>query len=124
MYVDGDKIKSLISVYGKNMDYPEKSHTALFCKDFGLNYNQWNAYTRGAQVVGTKITQKLMEIFPNLNLNWFFKDAGEMFIGEDQVQMLVSEPKEKYTKKIGQEDLYNKLEEILVEIKKIKEKDE
>jgi hypothetical protein len=35
------------------------------CKDFDLNYNQWNAYTRGAQVVGNKITLRLMEIFPN-----------------------------------------------------------
>jgi hypothetical protein len=50
MYIDGAKIKSLISSYGKDKDYPEKS--AMFCKDFDLNYNQWNAYTRGAQVVG------------------------------------------------------------------------
>jgi hypothetical protein len=33
------------------------------CFDFDLNYNQWNAYTRGAQVVGNKITLRLMEIF-------------------------------------------------------------
>jgi hypothetical protein len=55
----------------------------MFCKDFDLNYNQWNAYTRGAQVVGNKITLRLMEIFPNLNLNWLLKDTdSNMFIGE------------------------------------------
>jgi hypothetical protein len=52
--------KSLISSYGKDKDYPEKSYTAMF---WNLNYNQWNAYTRGAQVVGNKITLRLMEIF-------------------------------------------------------------
>jgi hypothetical protein len=27
MYIDGAKIKSLISSYGKDKDYPEKSYT-------------------------------------------------------------------------------------------------
>jgi hypothetical protein len=81
MYIDGAKIKSLISSYGKDKDYPEKSYTACFCKDFDLNYNQWNAYTRGAQVVGNKIT--INGDFSNLNLNWLLKDTdSNMFIGE------------------------------------------
>jgi hypothetical protein len=52
MYIDGAKIKSLIC-YGKDKDYPEKSY-AMFCKDFDLNYNQWNAYTRGHKLWGNK----------------------------------------------------------------------
>jgi hypothetical protein len=101
MYIDGAKIKSLISSYGKDKDYPEKSYTAMFCKDFDLNYNQWNAYTRGAQVVGNKITLRLMEIFPNLNLNWLLKDTdSNMFIGEaDSYSSIIKEPETKYQKK-------------------------
>jgi hypothetical protein len=52
MYIDGAKIKSLISSYGK--DYPEVIYT-MFCKDFDLNYNQWNAYTRGAKLWEIKL---------------------------------------------------------------------
>lgn len=122
MYVDGAKIKSLISTYGKSKEYPEKSYTAMFCKDFDLNYNQWNAYTRGAQVVGPKITQKLMEIFPDLNLNWFFKEEKNMFVGENTDLMVLKEPEPKYQKKIGQEDIYNKLDDILFELKKVTNK--
>lgn len=124
MYIDGEKIKSLISYYGKDKGYAEKSYTAQFCKDFDLNYNQWNAYTRGAQVVGNKITLKLMEIFPNLNLNWLLKDGDpNMFIGlELDNSSVIQEPTTKYQKKIGQEDLYEKLDEILTEIKKVSSK--
>lgn len=119
MYIDGDKIKGLISAYGKSKGYPEKSYTAMFCKDFDLNYNQWNAYTRGAQVVGNKITLKLMEIFPNLNLNWLIKEETNMFTEEDKKEVLVNEPIPNYKKEITLEDIYSKLETILVEMRKV-----
>jgi hypothetical protein len=118
MYIEGEKIRSLISNYGKSQEYPEKSYTAMFCKDFELNYNQWNAYTRGAQVVGNKITLKLMDIFPDLNLNWLLKDELNMFVGKDNL-LAIREPEPKYSKKIDQEDIYNKLEDILTELKKV-----
>jgi hypothetical protein len=124
MYVDGSKIKSLISVYGNSKDYPEKSHTALFCKDFELSYNQWNAYTRGAQLIGTKVTQKLIEIFPDLNLNWFFKDMGEMFISEHDYPTNSRVPNVQYSTKTDIDNLNNKLEEMLSEIKKMNSKSE
>jgi hypothetical protein len=59
MYIDGAKIRVLFQAM-ERINYPEKSYTAMF---WNLNYNQWNAYTRGAQVVGNKITLRLMEIF-------------------------------------------------------------
>ena len=122
MYVDGAKIKSLISTYGKSKGYSEKSYTAMFCKDFELNYNQWNAYTRGAQVVGPKITQKLMEVFPNLNLNWFFKQESNMFVGDNTATMVMQEPEPVYKKEITPEDIYNKMEEMLSELKALNKK--
>lgn len=117
MYVQGDKIKSLIVVYGKEKGYPEKSYVAMFCDDFNLNYNQWNAYTRGAQKVGTKIIQQLMEIFPNLNLNWLLKDDESKFVTEENTS-IVADTKTKYGENITNLDLMMKLEEIHLTLKK------
>jgi hypothetical protein len=66
--------------------------------------------------VGNKIT--LNGDFSNLN--WLLKDTdSNMFIGEaDSYSSIIKEPETKYQKKIGQEDLYKKLDEIL-EIKKV-----
>jgi hypothetical protein len=122
MYIEGEKIKSLISIYGKSQEYPEKSYTAMFCKDFDLNYNQWNAYTRGAQVVGNKITLKLMDIFPDLNLNWLLKDEKNMFSGSENVPV-IKEPAPKPAKKIEKQDIYDKLDDILIELKKVTSKE-
>jgi hypothetical protein len=117
MYLEGSKIKQLISHYGESKGYPEKSHVAKFCEDFNLNYTQWNAYTRDAQNIGIKIIDKLMEIFPNLNLNWLFKDAYNMWI-EDEKLAVVSEDDPKYSREVvdglykNVKVLTNKLAEI------------
>jgi hypothetical protein len=114
MYVDGSKIKVLVEAYGNKKGYPEKSHMAKFCEDFDLNYNQWNAYSRGAQVIGTKIVQRLMEIFPEVDLNWLLKEGLE----PEKVQM-VSEPSETYLKK-GEKLIMDKLELIHQDLLKLK----
>jgi hypothetical protein len=119
MHVDGDKIKSLITDYGKSKGYLEKSYVAMFCEDFELSYNQWNAYTRGAQNIGTKVIHRLIEIFPELNLNWLLKDESNRYVSEVK-EMIVCEPVEKYDKNVTNEDLMNKLETILSEVNKIK----
>jgi hypothetical protein len=121
MYVDGEKFVSLVATYCKEKDYPEKSYLPMFCKDFNLSYNQWHAYTKGTQVVGTKIIQRLMEIFPNLNLNWLLKDEPNMFLGKNH-EMLLAEPTVKYGKTVSNLELMYKLEEILVEVKKVSSK--
>jgi hypothetical protein len=54
-----------------------------------------------SKVVGNKITLRLMEIFPNLNLNWLLKDTdSNMFIGEaDSYSSIIKEPEIKISKK-------------------------
>lgn len=79
MNIEGEKIKALIEVYGKSKGYPEKSYLPKFCEDFNLNYVQWFSYSNNKQKAGIKILYILMNIFPKLNLNWFFKNEGGMF---------------------------------------------
>lgn len=80
MNIDGEKIKQLIEIYGETKGYAKKSHLSLFCDDHDLNYKQWTAYCRNTQKLGLKIIYDLITIFPDLNLNWLFKDQGEILI--------------------------------------------
>lgn len=107
MTIDGDKIKQLISQYGKGKGYPEKSYVVRFCEDFKLNYKQWNAYCSGTQNLGLKIIEVLMDIFPDLNLNWLLKDEENVFLNASEV----SEPNKKYGL-VSNEMLMDKLESI------------
>lgn len=107
MIAESEKIKRLVEYYGKLKGYPEKSYLMKFTEDFELNYNQWNAYTRGKQVIGLKIIQTLMDIFPNLNMNWYLKEDYNMFITEESVK--VSEPDTKYSHEIVDE-LYKRVD--------------
>lgn len=122
MNVDGNKFKAIIYWYGKQKGYDEKSYIPRFCEDFDLNYNQWNAYTRGAQNVGTKIIQFLMENFPNLNMNWFLKNEYNMWIdpAEKHNDLILSESEIKIS--ITPELIFNKLEAIHKDIKKMSKK--
>lgn len=117
MNVDGSKFKKLIEWYGNEKKYEQKSHLRKFCEDFDLNYIQFHAYTKESQNVGIKIIYRLMDIFPNLNMNWLLKDDPNMFTHESGL-LILSEPKEKYNKKVTNEDLMTKLEEIEKELKK------
>ncbi len=117
MNVDGEKIRTLIEVYGKDRGYPPKSYLSMFCEDNDVNYSQWNAHIGGRQVAGTKIIDKLMHVFPNLNMNWFLKDDENIFISEKK-EMVLSEPKPNYEKNVTNLDLMHKLEEIHLDIKK------
>jgi hypothetical protein len=116
----GDKIRTLVEIYGKERNYPPKSYLSMFCKDNDVNYSQWNAHIGGRQVVGIKILDKLMYIFKNLNMNWFLKDDPNMFL-PDNYGTIIAEPGITYQKKsekITNEDLMKKLEELEAEIKK------
>lgn len=115
MHVETEKIKQLIEVYGKDKGYEEKAHIKRFCEDFSLSYTQWNAYLRGAQNVGIKIVEQLIDIFPNINLNWFLKDEDNMFIGGEIISK-VSETAPKYGKNITNLDIYKKLIQIEKEV--------
>lgn len=122
MDVTGSKFKRLIEIYGISKGYPEKSHLPKFCEDFDLNYTQWNTYCRGKQNVGVKIIDILLDIFPNLNLNWFLKDEGDIFTTEEGNAMVSSQPIAIISKKIEKEDIYKKMDEILLEMKKLTSK--
>lgn len=113
MVVEGDKIKELIADYSKGKGYPEKSYVTQFCEDFSLNYKQWNAYCNGSQDLGIKIIQILMDIFPNLNLNWLLKDDSSKYLDSNYVL----EPKNIYQKEVSNEMLMNKLENIEILLK-------
>lgn len=122
MNVEGHKIRTLIEVYGKSKNYLPKEYLSGFCKDNDVNYTQWNAYIGERQAVGTKILDILMHVFPNLNMNWLLKDDPNPFIGATNV-IGVNEPASTYdktSKKITNEDLMKKLEELENEIKKMK----
>jgi len=119
MNVDGEKIKQLIEVYGVSKGYSEKSYLPKFCEDFNVNYTQWNAYCRGSQKMGTKIIDLLIDVFPDINLNWLLKEEKNMFTDKENPTVVLKEPETKYFKrKIGNEDIYDKLDDILEELKR------
>jgi hypothetical protein len=122
MNVEGHKIRTLIEIYGKERNYLPKEYLSRFCKDNDVNYSQWNAYIGERQVVGTKILDLLMYVFENLNMNWLLKDDPNIFIGQINVIGVNEETTiyNKTQKKITNEDLMRKLEELENEIKKDK----
>ena len=117
MNVQGEKIRTLIEVWGKEKGYPPKSYLSMFCEENDVNYSQWNAHIGGRQVAGTKIIDKLMHVFPDLNMNWFLKDESNMFISEKR-ETILNEPPAKYAKPVTTKDLMNKLEELHLDLKK------
>ena len=118
MTIEGDKIKQLISHYGADKGYTEKSYLVRFCDDNNLNYKQWSAYCSGTQNLGLKIIEVLMDIFPDLNLNWLLKEDVLMFKNKN----IFNEPGEVYSKEISNQVLYNKLESIEKKINLVLEK--
>jgi len=119
MNVESEKIKMLVEYYGKLKGYPEKSYLKKFAEDNNLNYNQWNAYTRGTQALGLKIIHTLMDVFPDLNMNWFLKNDYNMFTTEKKDSEEELDPK--YSKEIV-DSLYKRVDEMgkkLMEINKL-----
>ncbi len=61
----------------------DKILSKVWGEDNDVNYSQWNAHIGGRQVIGLKILDKLMYIYPNLNMNWLLKDDPNMFITKE-----------------------------------------
>lgn len=123
MTIDNEKLKLLINHYGSTREYPVKSYVPMFCEDNNLNYIQWNTYLRGAQKIGIKIVYDLLNIFPDLNLNWLFKDEENMFlVNEYEIPVhnldTVNEIDTKYSPEIVDE-LYKRLEAMSHKMKEI-----
>jgi len=117
MDINPHKIYTLIEQYGKAKNIPEKSYIPRFCEDFNVNYKQWSAYCRGTQPVGLKIVDFLIDIFPNLNLNWLLKDEAAIF-NEDNSPLYVREPGVSYGK---DKDIMAKLEAMHKDILQLKQ---
>lgn len=125
MNIEGSKIKALIDHYGQEKGYPEKSYIAKFCEDFDVNYIQWSAYTRNTQKAGIKIIYFLMDIFPNLNMNWLLKEDEKMFLTKKSSlkQDLVEEGGDKSLQEckvdVSNSEIMSKLEKMHNDLKKI-----
>lgn len=116
MYVPGEKISQLIAYYGKSKNYSAAKYLKKFTEDHNLNYTQWSAYCKpNGENAGIKVLAVLIKIFPQLNLNWVFKDDYNMM--ETDPLSMVSEPdgysKQNYEKVLLELDrLKNKLDSI------------
>jgi hypothetical protein len=117
MDINPKKILSIIEVYGKTKQIPEKSYIPRFCEDFDLNYKQWSAYARGSQAAGMKIVEFFIEIFPDLNLNWLLKDEEEMFVTSFKIKCLNEPSSLEYDK--PEKAIMDKLEAIHNDIKQM-----
>lgn len=80
MDIDKGKVITLIKHYSTEKGYSEKSWLTAFCEDKQLNYKQWHTLLKTDKGIGIKVIDLLVDVFPNLNLNWLLKDDGEMFI--------------------------------------------
>lgn len=124
MIVKGEKIRELIEDYGKANSIAEKSVLRQFSENFELNYTQWSNYIRGEQNLGLKPIEKLMEIFPNMNLNWLLRDEGEKYINlntnysaNEQPTLRVADNESEALQKITLEIIYEKLQLMHQDIK-------
>lgn len=119
MEINGSKIMRLIEHYGKEKGFEEKHYLRGFTNELGLNYTQWSAYTRGSQNLGIKVIDQLMQIFPDLNLNWLLKDDHEMFLSD--VIGKVADPEAKYMVNKASDPIMSKLEAIHNDLNKMAE---
>ena len=119
MKIEPSKIKELIDKYGDIHDIPKSKRLKRFTEDNGLNYKQWAAFVNGGQDAGYKVVDIFMDIFPDLDLNWFIKDIEiDNYKTVDKLHIL-GEPSEKPKKEISNNQIFTKLNEVLMEVKKI-----
>lgn len=118
MDIEKGRVVALIEHYRKAKEYPEKSWLKGFCADNSLNYNQWHTLLKSDKGVGIKIIDILVNIFPNVNLNWLLKGEGEMFTDG---KMVVSEPASTYLKTPFEKEVIQRLEAVQNELKTLKE---
>ena len=85
------KIKQLID--------KEKLSISAFEKKIGAGSNSIRVLLNRNSEISGVILNKILEAYPNLSLNWFFKDEGEMFekpkfykIDEEELMIAKEEP--------------------------------
>ncbi len=78
--IDGRKIEQL-AVYYANKRGVTNNTFNYFCMEEKLGYTKWTTYKNKSNAKWTGLLE-LIRIFPNLNLNWLFKDIGPMMLDE------------------------------------------
>lgn len=119
MTIKGENILALIAYYSKIKGYPQRSFIVNFCRDFDFNYNQWNAYVVEKQKIGIKPIFDIIKIFPHVNLNWLFKNEGEMFLDKTPTENSnIPDYLKEENKEINLEDIYKEIQHLRQVIEK------
>lgn len=66
----GERLSYLIDSKGLNK--------SQFSKEYGFTDSAIRAMCSGDKPIGMKIVKRLIEVFPNLNLNWFLFGEGSI----------------------------------------------
>lgn len=70
-----------------------------FCKKYNFSYNSMNSIINNHRDIGINIISDLMEVFPNLNINWLIYGTGSVnYTISDNItqEHILDEPGEKY----------------------------
>lgn len=87
----GERLSYLIST--------QKVSMSKFCEIHGLSYQSINPICNNRREIGINIIHDLMEIFPNLNINWLIYGTGEINYtkyDDNSKELIINEPGENY----------------------------
>jgi hypothetical protein len=89
MNTEGDRLRYYIE---------SKSFTIMgFCKASGMIYTSFHPILQDSRPLGMNILKKVIEFFPNLNVNWLLTGLGNVEIDPNEEGAL-QEPKPIYGK--------------------------
>jgi transcriptional regulator with XRE-family HTH domain len=74
MDTSGERLKQLIELQGLNM--------RKFCEKFDIPYTSFQQMTANKREIGMVTLWKLIEIFPDLNLNWLVLGKGPKMLSK------------------------------------------
>lgn len=79
----------------------EEVNLYKFCKKYSLAYPTFNQIVLGNRNLGINILYQVLEIIPNLNINWLLLGIGEMRIVQkttNEGDLILEEPYASYLK--------------------------
>lgn len=91
----GERLSYLVDSTGLNK--------SQFAKKYGFTDSALRSMCSGDKPIGLKIAKQLVDVFPTLNLNWFFFNTGPVnYINSDinSVNVVLQEPEEKYNEDV------------------------
>jgi transcriptional regulator with XRE-family HTH domain len=89
----GERLRYVIEI--------EEVNLYQFCKKNSLMYSTFNQIVLGNRNLGVNILYQILEIIPNLNINWLLLGIGEMRIvqkSNSEGELLIEEPLATYRK--------------------------